>query len=211
MNLFGNRGTRESGSTGGLFDAAENADGRVTHRLTLDLSRAHGLAAMVASSRASKFIEIPDLIAGIYIYEWDRLSEYWPEENRGQIESVLREMCKISPQRWNYWIQFYDSQKKGVMPASRWEKLKISRKPQPAEISPRHSAALRAIFEEAARITPFRDKNGGREVPILTTECVLLAVVRTSASDIAQKLRETRVDVTQLEKAALDPRRSPLR
>jgi len=206
MSFFDDKGTRESEAR----SAAESASGSITHRLTLDLSRAHDLAAMLASSRASKFIEISDLVAGMYLYAWDRLSAYWSEENRPKIEAILRTMCRISPERWNYWIQFYDAQRKRAEPDSGWEKLKAFGKQQPDQSSPVPSTSLRALFKEAAKASPFHDTKS-RNVPILTMECVLLSIVRTSRSDIAQKMRETRVDVAQLEKIAFDPKRSPLR
>jgi hypothetical protein len=211
MGLFGNKSTRASKPARKTCGAADSERGAATHRLTLDLSRAHTLATMLASSRSSEFIEIPDLVAGMYMYEWDRLSEYWPEERRDEMEDVLREMCNISPQRWNNWIQQYDTRRKGFS-TSRWEKLKVLRKHKPKEENPpRHSTALRVLFKNAGEFTPFRDTDEGRDIPILTTECVLLCIAQTSGLEIGKRLRETGLDVGLLERAALDPKRSPRR
>ncbi len=61
-----------------------------SHRLTLDLSRAETLAAMLAHSRASQVIEVADLVAGMYLYDWDRLSKYWDYEDQERVEDLLR-------------------------------------------------------------------------------------------------------------------------
>jgi len=211
MGLFGNKSTREGKAAGKIAGAADSERGAATHRLTLDLSRAHTLAAMLANSRSSEFIEIPDLVAGMYMYEWDRLSEYWPEEKRDEMEDVLREMCNISPQRWNSWIQQYDTRRKGDS-RSRWEKLKVLRRNKPEEENPpRHSTALRLLFKTAGEFTPFRETSEGWDIPILTTECLLLCIAQTGGLEIGKRLRETGLDVELLERAALDPKRSPRR
>jgi hypothetical protein len=124
MSMFGKkRETRDTMRGGYDGIAGESAPSATSHRLTLDLSRAMDLATMLASSRASQFIEITDLLAGLYIYEWDRLASYWPEENREHVEEMLQEICQISPQRWNYWITLYDAQRKEGEPQPRWKQF----------------------------------------------------------------------------------------
>ena len=82
-----------------------------SHRLTKELARAESLAEMLAHSRAASAVEVADLLAGMYIYDWERLSKYWPEQDG--IEEYLQQICRISPQRWHYWIEFYDQQRRG--------------------------------------------------------------------------------------------------
>ncbi len=82
----------------------------LTHRLTRDLIRAERLAQMLAKSRAAAVVDIADFLAGMYIYEWERLSRFWEEHD--EIEELLRRICQISPQRWHRWIEFYDTSRK---------------------------------------------------------------------------------------------------
>ena len=209
MGLFGNK---SEGKTAAKAAGADSHGGAVAHRLTLDLARAQTLALMVANSRSSKFVEISDLLAGMYLYEWDRLAEYWPEENRDEVEDALREICRISPQRWNSWIQLYDEKRKE--PQTRWEKIKtraLRQKTPPKEIIPEPSAGLRGLLETAEQVSPFYDKADERHIPILTMECVLFCIVQTAGSELGKRLRETGLDVALLERAALDPKRSPRR
>lgn len=176
------------------------------------------LATMLASSRASQFIEIIDLLAGLYIYEWDRIASYWPEENREHVEEMLQDMCQISPQRWNYWIQLYDAQMRGAEPQSRW-KFRKPKHQDSRSASPVPSVGLRAVFEAAEVISPFRDPRGnpGKDlegrgaIPVLTCECLLLSMVKFVASDTGRRLGQSGLNVLQLERAVIDPKRSPLR
>ncbi len=69
-------------SRGNHGEAGAEENGRlVTHRVTIGLSRAEKLAAMLASSRAAKTIEVADLLGGMYLYDWERLSKFWNEEH----------------------------------------------------------------------------------------------------------------------------------
>lgn len=174
---------------------------------------------MLASSRASQFIEITDLLAGLYMYEWDRLAGYWPEENREPVEEMLREICQISPQRWNYWITLYDSQRKESEPQPRWKHFgKAKQKNCPSSL-PVPSTTLRAVFEAAEWLTPFRDPGASEDkkiqeseaVPVVTTECMLLCIARYTSSEVGKRLMHSGLEIDQLERAVLDPRRSPLR
>jgi hypothetical protein len=220
MKLFGKK--RAESALAPNTAAHSAAPSTISHRLTLDLSRVMDMAAMLASSRASQFIEIQDFLAGLYLYEWDRISEYWPEEGRDQVEEALREICQISPQRWNYWIQLYEKRRQGSEPQTHWEKIIKPRPQLPDAEPPVPSVAFRGAFEAAERLTPFRDaksksENAEREdffdpgIPVVTTECLLLGIVKYISCESGRKLVESGLDVEMLERATLDPKRSPLR
>jgi hypothetical protein len=199
-------------------DGAEEDGQLVTHRLTIGLSRADKLAAMLAASRASKTIEVSDFLGGMYLYDWDRLSKFWKEGTHDATESLLRKICRISPQRWHYWIELYDAQKQAGGRLRSWralQRLALMRKQEPSKKKNlAKSAALRAVFEQAERLAPFRDSLGDRKIPVLTSECVLLCIIRNSlsaGSELSRKLLETGLDVVKLERAALAPSRPPIR
>ena len=181
-----------------------------THRVTLDLARAQTFAAMLANSRRSQVIEASDLLAGMYICNWDRLSLYWQEEDRDEIESFLRGICRISPERWHSWIEMYDGLRRK---SERWHLLRpLERLKRKATAEPpmRLSAALAAVLKRAEEIAPSRDSVGGRNIPILTSECVLLCMIRSFGSEITRKLAGTGLDTARLERDALFPRRGPM-
>jgi hypothetical protein len=173
---------------------------------------------MLASSRAAKSIDVADVLGGMYLYDWDRLSKYWSEGTHDATESLLRRICRISPQRWHYWMELYDSQKQSGGRLRSWralQRLALTRKETPAHEKPLpKSSPLRAVYEQAEKLAPFRDSIGDRRIPVLTSECVLLCIVRNPDSaglQLSRKLVHTGLDVVKLERAALAPSRPPLR
>ncbi len=178
-----------------------------SHRVAMDLARVEALACMLASSRASNAVEVADLLAGMYIYEWDRLSRYWddPEE----VEAYLRQICRISPQRWHYWIQFYDRKRYTSEPQPKWRPGRKIEKPDPEDKLLPRTTEVEDLLRRAEVITPFRDNLDGKPIPILTSESVLLAIALNQESEIARKLKETGLDLASLEQAARDRRRAP--
>lgn len=217
MKLLRRKGDKTPRGNPHLDDAEENGH-LVTHRLTIGLSRAEKLAVMLANSRASRTIDVSDYLGGMYLYDWDRLSKFWKEGAHDATESLLRKICRISPQRWHYWIELYDAQKQAGGRLRSWralQRLALMRKQEPSKKKPLpKSAALRAVFEQAERLAPFRDSLGDRRIPVLTSECVLLCIIRnslSSGSELSRKLLETGLDVVKLERAALAPSRPPIR
>jgi hypothetical protein len=198
------------GRNAAQVDSGTNATSEASHRLTLDLSRAETLATMLAHSRASRVVEVADLVAGMYLYGWDRLSRYWESGDQERIEDILRKMCQISPQRWNYWIQFYDTNRRTNEKAASLPRILQKFQKTPASEPPlKRSNELSAVFKQAEEIAPLRDTSGSRSIPILTSECVLLCIVRNHGAEIGRKLTASGINMPQLEKDALSSRRTP--
>ena len=220
MKLFGSRKDRDSrakssGSDAGArgSDRSNGPDGSlalVAHRLTKDLARAERLATMLAHSRAAGAVEVADLLAGMYIYDWERLSRYWPEQDA--IEQYLQQICRISPQRWHHWIQFYDQQRHADENQGKWKWLR----PGAAAAAEKdgkplaRSAELAALLKSAEEIAPAHDSVEGRSIPILTCECVLFAIAKRTDSEIGHRLVASGLNVVALEQAARNPRHAPL-
>lgn len=180
----------------------------VAHRLTMDLARAERLAAMLAHSRAASAVEVADLLAGMYIYDWERLSKYWPEQDG--IEEYLQQICRISPQRWHYWIEFYDQQRRGDEKPAKWQWPRPAKNPD-ADAQPlARSSELNALLKSAEEAAPAHDVVEGRSVPILTCECVLLAIAKRTDSEIGHRLVASGLNLGELEQAARNPRHAPL-
>jgi hypothetical protein len=187
---------------------ASRKDSEVTHRLTKDLAQAESLARMLAASRASAVVEVTDYLAGMYIYEWERLSKFWPEQD--EIEGFLQRICQISPQRWHQWIEFYDRERHGE-DVHKLGRLFGSIKTQKNNGKvPAASNELTSILRRAEEIAPHHDSYEGRSIPILTSECVLLSILKNESSAISQTLRETGLDIGSLEQAARNPKHAPL-
>jgi len=218
MKLFRRKGGGEGAARPNAADAdagahhsaadmdADLAGG--TRRVTLSLNRAGKFAAMLARSRGSVIMEVSDLLAGMYISDWERLSQYWEDEDREQVEELLRKICLISPQRWNSWIEIYDHRHQEGKGAKPWEGngpvvLKD-------DVPLRKSVALEDVLRQAEQTAPYHDRDGERRLPILTSEAVLLCIARSYGTAISRSLAGTGIDTARLEKDALFPRRAPL-
>jgi hypothetical protein len=208
MKIFGRKAATDANRR---ERAAKQKQGQpaASHRVTLDLYRAEVLASMMAKSRSSDSVEVTDLLAGMYISNWERLSRYWEESKQEEIEALLQRICRISPQRWHSWIESYQASRDDS--AKRvWQRLRISRNGKAADKPPGPSADMISVLKKAEELTPFREKSGAASTPILTTECVLLCILRTFGSEISRRLLATGIDQIQLERDVLLPRRAPL-
>jgi hypothetical protein len=219
MKLFGpgkgkSSRAKSKGSPAGtakrVTDASSRTDGADTaaHRLTKDLARAEKLATMLAHSRAARAVEVADLLAGMYIYDWERLSRYWPEQDA--IEGYLQQICRISPQRWHHWIQFYDQQRRKDENHGKWRWLRPGTAPDHDGKPLARSAELTSLLQSAEEIAPAHDSTEGRSIPILTCECVLFAIAKRTDSAIGHRLVASGLNVVELEQAARNPRHAPL-
>jgi hypothetical protein len=189
-----------------------NGDAPLTHRVTRDLDRAETLATMLAHSRAARTVEVADLLAGMYIYNWEHLSKFW--EQQQEIESFLQQICSISPQRWHHWIQFYDQQRHEAEPRKLWQLSKGLKTTKAVAVQPDgkplvRSAELQTVLKHAEELSPARDTLHGRAIPILTCECVLLAIAKKTDSEIGHRLVATGLKVNALEESARNPKHAP--
>jgi hypothetical protein len=207
MNLFRRKSGTGPRSGESMPDGGTRA--RVTHRLTQDLARAEGLATMLAKSRAASAIEVADLLAGMFLYDWERLGKYWDGEE--QVEVFLQHICRISPQRWHQWIELYD--RKRNQREKNWAQriLEPLKKVQETGDAPlARSIELQFVLKNAEEIAPHHDRLDGRTLPILTCECVLLCIAKNTESEIAHRLVASGLDVLALERDARFPKHAPL-
>ena len=215
----GARGSARKGSganAGADHNRSENHDDANlagnSRRITLSLSRAGRFAAMLARSRASVVIEVSDLLAGMYIADWEHLSRYWEDEDLEHVEELLRKFCQMSPQRWNSWIELYNREFRDGESEKTWRgKKRDARRTVHGTGDPlQKSVALEDVLRQAEQIAPYFDRDGGRKLPILTTEAVLLCIARSYGTEVSRDLAATAIDTVRLEKDALFPRRAPL-
>jgi hypothetical protein len=163
---------------------------------------------MLAASRASNVVEVADLLAGMYIYEWERLSKFWKVQE--EIERFLQQICRISPARWHYWIQYYDKMRREDDRKPPWLSKRSSKKAEASEKPPVRSAELESVLKQAEGIAPFHDTAEGKTIPILTCECVLLSLAKSKDSELGSRLAGSGLDVTTLEQAVRNPKHAPL-
>lgn len=183
-------------------------------RLTRDLLRAFELAVMLAHSRASETIELADLLGAMYLDNWDHLKRYWPQPQ--EAEKTMRKLCEFSPQRWNYWIKTYH-ETRDDQPRKKWFGVPIPPMRRAGKDAGMFfgkefelSEQLRMALKAADRIAPYQDRVGTRQIPIVSSDCVLLCMVKNTTSDVARRLLSTGIDLKALEKAARFPKHAPI-
>jgi hypothetical protein len=184
-------------------------------RLTRDLLRAFELAVMLTHSRASETIEVSDLLGAMYIDNWDHMKRFWPDPL--EAEKTMRKMCEFSPSRWDYWIKTYN-ETRDDQPRKKWFGVPIppmrraGGKDQGLFFGKDFelSEQLRAALKAADKIAPYQDRVGERTIPIVSSDCVLLCLVKNTTSDVARKLLATGIDLRALEKAARFPKYAPI-
>ncbi|MGH9714933.1 MAG: hypothetical protein ACRD5M_16690 [Candidatus Acidiferrales bacterium] len=209
MKLFGRKAPNSVPGPADLGKTLGGSDREVTHRLTKDLARAESLSRMLAASRASAVVEVADYLAGMYIYEWERLSKFW--EEREEIEGFLQRICQISPQRWHQWIEFYDRERREEDAQKPARFFGSSKTEKTNGKTLEASRELNSILRTAEAIAPHHDIYEGKAIPILTSECVLLSIAKNGVSAISETLRATGLDIAALEQAARNPKHAPLR
>jgi hypothetical protein len=209
MKFFRRKSRSGAGAPARQNPAHDDADlAANSRRITLSLSRAGKFAAMMARSRAAVVIEVSDLLAGMYISDWEHLSQYWEEEDLEHVEEMFRKFCMMSPQRWNSWIEMYEHEHHDGVDEKPWH----GKKPvvRVANEPLQKSAALEDVLHQAEQIAPFFDRDGDRKLPILTNEAVLLCIARSYGTEISRSLAASGLDTGKLEKDALFPRHGPL-
>jgi hypothetical protein len=192
----------------GATPSSVAASQQVLHRLTKDLVRAERLAVMVAKSRAAGAVEIADLLAGMYLNAWERLEKYWEEPQKA--ETFLSQLCHVSPQRWHKWMLEFDRERELARKGTGLHFRRTIEKRERSGLDPEYSQALSAVLRRAGQITPFREKFENRSIPILTSECVLLAILEDEDSEVAQKLSSSGLDLVKLQREAKSPKHAPL-
>ena len=183
--------------------------------MTRDLLRAFELAVMLTHSRASETIEVADLLGAMYIDNWDHMKRFWPDPH--EAEKTMRKMCEFSPPRWDYWIKTYN-ETRDDQPRKKWFGVPIPPMRRAGGKDPglffgkdfELSEQLRAALKAADKIAPYQDRVGERTIPIVSSDCVLLCLVKNTTSDVARKLLATGIDLRALEKAARFPKYAPI-
>jgi hypothetical protein len=210
MKLLGNRAGKAPANGGASAGTVPHPFNELAVRWTKELARTVNLAVMLAKSRALRSISAADFLAAMYLNHWDGLADYW--EDSGEIESYLETLCRVSPQRWHKWLLEYEAsrneQEKELKRRIGLPRRKNGRKPEGDGLA--LSRELESVLRRAGRITPGRERQEGRTIPILTSESVLLAMAREWESQVGRRLEATGLDVERLERAAKDPRRAPI-
>ncbi len=175
----------------------------ITHLDTRHLRWATAFATLVAFCKTRDELVPSDLLAGIYVANWERVCGFWAHPEL--FDDFIAEHCDWSEPRWMTWHRWEDESRNA---AGRFRfPCKISFL---APRSKRHffgsvfqrSPDWQRLFETGEKLTPYKVPWRGKILPLLTPEVMLLAFIRTEDISLGKLLQETGLLVDKLEEAA---------
>jgi len=164
---------------------------------------------MLATSRASSLLEVSDVLVGMYIDNWERISRFW--ESKEEISKALQQLCQISGPRWQKWMGDYDAMRTQFQ-----ENRKLTPPPTTGKINANGEAVLeissdlKQAFRAADKIAPYSDRLETSLIPIVSSECLLLSIAQDANSAIGRRLLATGLDVSSLEQSVRYPKHAPI-
>jgi hypothetical protein len=188
----------------------------VTHEDTRDLRWAKTFASLIAFTNLRDELHVSDLLAGIYVANWERVSEFWAHAR--QFEDLVAEHCDWSEPRWLTWQRWEHesmNEREGFrFPLTLWFRGKKLGKRRFFGTMFRASQEWKQVFESAEHMTPHTVVSPapwlkGRVMPLLTPEVMILALTRTEGISIGDRLRKSGLMIEKLEEAAMRPIQSP--
>ena len=143
----------------------------------------------IAHFRGSKSIEPRDILGGIYVasVEFQRFTLYWNDWR--SFEDLAFEQCGVDSPRICYWLPAFDFRKvprKGLY--------------SPFDHKTR-SPELNTVYSTAEEMARGYAAGASSDLPILTPEHVLIAMLRHSELEISQKLKGSGIDAQRVEAA----------
>jgi hypothetical protein len=178
----------------------------ITHSDTRHLRWATAFSALIAFCKNRDEMIPSDLLAGIYVANWERVSKFWSQPEL--FEDFISEHCDWSEPGWLTWQRWHEESRRA--PRSSWfhlgyirrGKLKRFGKPRLFGSHFSKSPELKRLFETGERLTPHKVPERGRNLPLLTPEIMLLAFVRTDGIPLGIHLQNNGLMVDKLEEVA---------
>jgi hypothetical protein len=177
----------------------------ITHLDTRHLRWARSFASLIAFCQGREQLFPPDLMAGIYVANFERVAALWPSAEL--LEDFVADKCKWSEPRWLTWqrweYELHHAPRTLGIPFTSWF---ISRRKKDRFVGRRFkpSDEWKSLFAVGEQITPNHAADfQGRRLPLLTNEIMMLAMIRSEHLPISKALLESGIAVERLEEAAL--------
>ena len=184
----------------------------IRHFESRHLRTASAISMVIAHAKQRKEIQLRDLIAGIYVANFERILRFWPDA--ATFEDFVVEHCDWSEHRlstcdrWNYESQ-HPPRKIIPIPFSPWF-FHMRRKNTFAGKMFSRSDDLKRVYATAEEISPNKVAHAvGVIVPLITPELFLVATARTDGIEFGTRLRDSGINLLLLEQVALQPLQQP--
>jgi hypothetical protein len=168
------------------------------------------MAIVIAHSKQQKEIQLRDQVAGIYVANFERVLQFWP--NAAALEDFIAENCDWSEHRlmtWERWTYetLHPPRTITIPFTSRF--FIIRRKHTFSFKVFAQTEELKRVFDTAERLSPNKVTTSGRLVPLITPELFLFAVMRTDGIPISERLIESDIRLNELERVVTQQLKSP--
>jgi hypothetical protein len=182
----------------------------IKHADTRHLRWSRVFASLIAFYQNRDELCLPDLVAGIYVTNYERVMQFWP---RGDVlEDFVAEKCGWSEPRWLTWQRWEHEMRTAprqfrIPFLSGIFSVRVHRRFVGHHFKP--SAQWTALFHTAEALTPMKVTQFGRLMPLLTIEIMLLALARSEDTPFAESFRATGAMVDKIEEAVRRPVENP--
>lgn len=183
----------------------------IRHIESRHLRTANMISMVIAHAKQQRQIQLRDLIAGIYVGNFERILRLWPDA--ATFEDFVAEHCDWSEHRLQTWDRWnYESQHPS-------RTISILFTPRFFQIRRRHtftgktfgrSDDLKRVYSTAEEISPNKVTHPvGVTVPLITPEVFLVATVRTDGIELGTRLRDSGIELAALEQVAIQELKQP--
>jgi hypothetical protein len=177
----------------------------ITHMDTRHLRWATVFASLIAFCKGRDELIPSDLLAGIHVANWERVSGFWPHPEL--FDDFIAERCDWTEPRWMTWHRWEDGSRNEARRIRLPFDFKISFLPPRTKkrffgAAFQRSPDWQRIVETGEKLTPYKVPWRGQILPLLTPEVMLLAFIRTENVFLGKHLQGTGLLVDKLEEAA---------
>lgn len=192
------------------MSAGEQTHSYIRYADSRHLRMASTISMVIAHAKQQVKIELRDLIAGIYVANFERILRFWPDA--AIFEDFVAEHCDWSEHRlmtwdrWNYEL-LHPPRTISIPFTSRF--FSVRRKHTFSGKMFGFSDELKRVYSTAGRISPNKVTSFDQIVPLITPELFLLATVRTEGVELGQRLKDAGIHLRTLEEVASQQLESP--
>jgi hypothetical protein len=169
------------------------------------------ISMVIAHAKQEKEIKLQDLIAGIYVANFERILRFWPDA--ATFEDFVAEHCdwgehRLSTwDRWNYELRHPPRTFSIPFIAG---SLQIQHKHTFAGKTFSLSDELKRVYSTAEELSPNKVTHPVHGiVPLITPELFLVATVRSDGIELGRRLRNSGIELAALEQVALQKLKEP--
>jgi hypothetical protein len=161
------------------------------------------ISMVIAYAKQQTQIELRDMIAGIYVANFERILGFWTDA--AAFEDFIAEHCDWSEPRmmtWSRWLFQMPRPPRINTFSFATRFLSVPRKGSLVRKHFTESDELKRVYSTAKSLSRNKFDSFGKVVPLITPELFLFATIRTEGIELGERLRMAGLRLEALEEAA---------